>query len=55
MKRITNTFILVKEPCRDKNIACPSYMRMGYARHCKAEWFVGDSGRYGCKKSCGLC
>lgn len=44
-----------KTVCRDKNLACPTYMKYGYARFCNQGWFTGMDGRFGCIKSCKQC
>lgn len=45
-----------KNECKDKDESyCADYIKYYGDRMCVADWFIGDSGRYGCKKSCKLC
>ena len=42
--------------CKDKDETfCPYYVRIYGDRFCDEDWFISDSGRYGCKLSCKLC
>ena len=46
----------VKFECKDNDERfCPSYVRIYGDRFCDQDWFISDSGRYGCKLSCKLC
>ena len=46
----------IEKRCQDKdNKFCPSYVRIYGDRICKEEWFISETGRYGCKKSCKIC
>ena len=37
----------------DKSKWCEAYVRIYGDRFCFEDWFISDTGRYGCKKSCG--
>ena len=48
-----------KIDCEDGNAHCTTYVHYYGDRYCadtpENQWFVGVAGRYGCRKSCGLC
>ena len=55
MKHVKYIYAVAKESCADKNSECRNLVRRGYRKYCNKQWFVGESGIYGCQKSCGLC
>ena len=55
MKHVKYIYAVAKESCADKNSECRNLVRRGYRKYCNKQWFVGESGMYGCQKSCGLC
>ena len=54
----SNAAAIVVE-CEDGNSYCPTYFNYYGDRYCADtpanQWFVGEGGRYACRKSCGLC
>ena len=49
-------FIATRTECVDKDERfCSHYVQSYGDRFCDQDWFISDSGRYGCKLSCKLC